>query len=68
MFIPIASNITTKMLTVNFNIDTLLVQIKGQPPIVNGKFHEKISVDDSVWTIEDGDLDGTKCKYIHLVF
>jgi hypothetical protein len=55
------------MLTVNYNIDSLLVQIKGQEPIINGKFYEKINVDDSVWTIEDGDLDGKKSRYIHLV-
>ena len=30
MFIPIAENINKKMLVVNYNIDSLLVQIKGQ--------------------------------------
>jgi len=67
MYIPIGENINKKMLVVNYNIDSLLVQIKGQEPIINGKFHEKINVDDSVWTIEDGELEGKKSRYIHIV-
>lgn len=67
MYIPIGENINKKMLVVNYNIDSLLVQVKGQEPIINGKFHEKINVDDSVWTIEDGELEGKKSRYIHIV-
>lgn len=67
MYIPIPENINKKMITVNYNIDSLLVQVKGQEPIINGKFYEKINVDESVWTIEDGELDGKKSRYIHIV-
>lgn len=67
MYIPIPENINKKMITVNYNIDSLLVQVKGQEPIINGKFYEKINVDESVWTIEEGELDGKKSRYIHIV-
>ncbi len=32
------------------------VGIKGQPPLVDGVFHKRIIVDDSLWTLEDGEL------------
>lgn len=30
--------------------------MKGQGPIVQGEFHKRIVVDDSLWTIVDGEL------------
>lgn len=32
------------------------IGIKGQPPIVDGVFHKRIIVDDSLWTLEDGEV------------
>ena len=32
------------------------VAVKGQTPIINGDFHKRVIVDDSFWTIEDGEL------------
>ena len=35
---------------------TIKISIKGQPPIVDGKWCKKIKPDDSLWTVEnDGD-------------
>ena len=30
--------------------------MKGQAPLVIGEFHKRVVVDDSFWTVEDGDL------------
>lgn len=30
--------------------------MKGQPPIIDGEFYDRIIVDDSFWTLEDGEL------------
>ena len=30
--------------------------MKGQPPVIDGLFHKRVIVDDSFWTLEDGDL------------
>ena len=34
----------------------LQVAVKGQTPIINGEFHKRVIVDDSFWTIEDGEF------------
>ena len=34
----------------------LQVAVKGQTPIINGGFHKRVIVDDSFWTIEDGEF------------
>lgn len=47
----------TKMLDVQIKNTSLKVSIKGNPtPIVQGELHKRIVVDDSLWTLEDGDL------------
>lgn len=43
----------------------MFVQDSGQPPIIDGKFYEKINAEDSLWTIEDGEIDDYKGKYLH---
>lgn len=63
MYIPIPPGINKSGLIVKISVDSLLVQVKGQDPIINGKFYERINSEDSIWTIED-DLNG---KVIHLV-
>jgi CS domain. len=32
------------------------VGIKGQPPTLEGEFYDRIIVDDSFWTLEDGEV------------
>ena len=32
------------------------VGVKGEPPKVNGELHKRVIVDDSFWTLEDGDV------------
>lgn len=54
--IPVGQGIKGKMLDVDFTNTKLRVGLKGQPPIVNGEFHKRIVVDDSFWTLEDGEV------------
>jgi hypothetical protein len=30
--------------------------LKGEPPIVDGEFYNRVIVDDSFWTLEDGEV------------
>ena len=47
----------TKMLDVQIKNSSIKVSIKGQgSPIVQGELHKRVMVDDSLWTLEDGDL------------
>ena len=41
--------------TVSLKKNSFKVQLKGQEPICDGKWHAAIIVDDSFWTIEDGE-------------
>lgn len=34
--------------------------------IIDGKLKDKINCDDSIWTIEDGEVQDYKGKYIHI--
>lgn len=46
--------------------DTLLVKEADQPALIDGQFWNKINVDDSLWTIESGDIDDYNGRYIHI--
>ena len=47
----------TKMLDVQIKNSSIKVSIKGQgSPLVQGELHKRVMVDDSLWTLEDGDL------------
>lgn len=55
--IPLPPHTKSKMLDIEFTNRTLRVSIKGQAsPLVQGEFHKRIIVDDSFWTLEDGDV------------
>jgi CS domain len=54
--VPLPEGTKTKMLDVDFTNHRLKVGVKGQPPIINGNFHKKVIMDDSFWTLEDGDF------------
>lgn len=62
VYIPVHQNTKGKDLDIRLETDKCYVAIKGQEPILNGEWFEKIKADDSIWTLEDG-KDG---KIIHL--
>ncbi|CAD8131856.1 unnamed protein product [Paramecium pentaurelia] len=66
VYIPIPSTVTSKQLTVKIESSSLLVGLKGQPPIVNGQLFEKIQSDESTWLLTDGEIQDYKGKYIHI--
>ena len=50
---------------VTITIDALKVIYKNNP-IIDGKWKNKINAEETYWTIEDGQLDGYKGKYLHI--
>lgn len=55
--IPVPANTKTKMLTVEITNKTVKVAIKGSAqPLVSGELHKRVIVDDSIWTLEDGEV------------
>ena len=65
MFIFIDSSINKKQMKVNINLDSLKVIINGEA-IIDGQLYDKINAEDSIWTIEDGEVQNYKGKYIHI--
>eukprot|EP01032_Pedospumella_encystans_P010177 gene10177-11915_t len=54
--IPVPEGTKTKMLDVKLTNNRLSVAIKGGAKIVDGEFYNRIIVDDSFWTLEDGEV------------
>lgn len=54
--IPLPAGTKAKMLDIEIKNSSLKVGVKGQTPIIKGDFHKRIIVDDSFWTLEDGDV------------
>jgi len=51
--IPIPTNIKGRDVTFKYSAKDLLIQIRGQEPIIKGDFHQLIKADSLVWTIEE---------------
>jgi len=62
VYIPVHSNTKGKDLDIRLETTKCYVAIKGQEPILNGEWFEKIKAEDSIWTLEDG----TDGKIVHL--
>lgn len=54
--IPVPAGTKTKMLDVQITNTKLKVGLKGQETIVVGELHKRIIVDDTIWTLEDGEV------------
>lgn len=54
--IPVPPGTKTKMLNVEITNKRIKVGLKGSPPMVEGDLHKRIIVDDSLWTLEDGEI------------
>ena len=65
MFVFLDDSITKKNIKVTHAIDKLVVIVNGIT-LIDGKWKDKINTEDTYWTIENGDLDGYKGKYLHL--
>jgi len=56
--VKLPPNLSSKQLIVNIKSDHLLIQIKGQPPLVDGDFSDKVNTETATWTLE-GEKDHT---------
>jgi len=53
--LQIPSNVGSKQMNVKIGPNHLLIQVKGQPPIIDGDFPERVDCDTATWFIEDGE-------------
>lgn len=51
--VPVPEGTRTRDLKVELTPTKISVGLKGQPPLLEGKLHDKIILDDSHWTLED---------------
>lgn len=65
MYIFVDKDVTKKDIKINIGVDTLKVVVKGQT-IIDGKLKEKINSEDSIWTLDDGQIQDYKGKYINI--
>ena len=54
MQIPVPAGTKANQLNVKMETKQLSVAFKGKEPFIKGELSEKIKVDDSFWSIEDG--------------
>ena len=50
---------------VTIGLDKLVVIVNGNT-LIDGKWKDKINTEETYWTIENGDLDDYKGRYLHL--
>lgn len=65
MFIFLDNEAAKKLMKVTITIDSLKVIYKNSN-VIDGKWKNKINAEETYWTIEDGQLDGYKGKYLHI--
>ncbi|KDO28852.1 hypothetical protein SPRG_05723 [Saprolegnia parasitica CBS 223.65] len=52
--IAVPNGTTSRQVFADIRAKTLKVGLKGQPLLVDGELHKRIKVEDSFWTLEDG--------------
>ena len=62
MYIFLPKDVNKKLVKVNIGLDSLKVVVNGET-IIDGKLKDKINAGDSLWTIEDGQIQDYKGKY-----
>lgn len=65
MFIFLDATVTKKNMKVTIALDKLAVSINGVA-LIDGKWKDKINTEETYWTIEDGELENYKGKYLHI--
>lgn len=65
MFIFLDATVTKKNMKVTIALDKLAVSINGVA-LIDGKWKDKINTEETYWTIEDGELESYKGKYLHI--
>lgn len=65
MFIFLDEAVTKKNLKITISYDKLVVVLNGNT-LIDGKWKDKINSEETYWTIETGELNGYKGKYLHI--
>ena len=65
MYIFLDDAVTKKNLKITINWEKLVVILNGAT-LIDGKWKDKINSEETYWTIETGDLDDYKGKYLHI--
>jgi hypothetical protein len=65
MFVYLDAGITKKNVKVVISLDKLFISVNGVA-LVDGKWKDKVNTEETYWTIEDGELDNYKGKYMHI--
>eukprot|EP00919_Chromeraceae_sp_WS-2016_P052332 GHVR01124203.1.p1 GENE.GHVR01124203.1~~GHVR01124203.1.p1 ORF type:complete len:111 (+),score=11.22 GHVR01124203.1:461-793(+) len=65
MYIYLDEAITKKNVKLNITFDKLFMSINGTA-FIDGKWKERINSEESFWTIETGEIEDYKGKYLHI--
>ena len=56
VYVPLKDGIKSRDVEVKISPSSLTIGLKGAAPVLQGKLHEKVKVDDSTWTLVDNEL------------
>jgi hypothetical protein len=65
LFVFLQPNDSKKNMKVTITTEKLVVLVNGSP-LIDGKWKDKINAEETYWTIEEGELDNYKGKYLHI--
>lgn len=65
LFVFLEQNVTKKNMKVVIANDKLNVAVNGTS-LIDGKWKDKINAEETYWTIEEGELEDYKGKYLHI--
>lgn len=65
MFVYLDAGITKKNVKVVISLEKLFISVNGVV-LIDGKWKDKVNTEETYWTIEDGELDNYKGKYMHI--
>jgi hypothetical protein len=54
IFVPLEEQTSSRNISVTITPSSLRIGLKGKDPILDGKLHDRVKVDDSTWTLVDG--------------
>ena len=61
MYVFVDKDVTKSQVKVNIGVDTLKVIVKGVP-IIDGKLKAKINSEDSLWILDEGQIQSGKIR------
>jgi hypothetical protein len=65
MFIYLEAGVSKKNVKVTITFEKLTIIVNGVT-LIDGKWKDKINTEETYWTIEDGELENYKGRYMHI--